>query len=54
MEKLKNGQRVTHTRRPDWGLGQMWEDEHANEIRLFSPTKASYSCSQPPGASSNW
>lgn len=35
MEKLKKGQRVKHTTRSDWGLGQLLEDENATEIRLF-------------------
>lgn len=39
MEKLKAGQRVTHTGRPDWGLGQLLEDENTNEIRVFFPNK---------------
>ena len=33
--KLKKGQRVQHMGRPDWGLGQLLEDENANEIRVF-------------------
>ncbi|MBV5298494.1 MAG: DUF3553 domain-containing protein [Rhodoferax sp.] len=39
MEKLKKGQRVKHTSRPEWGLGQLREDENANEIRVFFPNK---------------
>lgn len=35
MEKLKKGQRVRHTTRLDWGLGQLLADENALEIRLF-------------------
>ena len=35
MEKLKKGQRVIHTSRPNWGLGQLLEDENASEIRVF-------------------
>lgn len=39
MEKLRKGQRIKHTGRPDWGLGQMMEDENANDIRVFFPNK---------------
>ena len=35
MEKLKKGQRVIHTSRPNWGLGQLLEDENGGGIRLF-------------------
>jgi hypothetical protein len=42
MEKLKKGQRVNHTSRPDWGLGQLMEDENANEIRVFFPKKGEF------------
>lgn len=39
MDKLKKGQRVTHSSQPNWGLGQMLEDQNANEIRVFFPNK---------------
>ncbi len=39
MEKLKKGHRVNHTSRPNWGLGQLLEDENANEIQVFFPNK---------------
>ncbi len=39
MEKLKKGERVKHTSRPDWGLGQLLEDENASQIRVFFPNK---------------
>jgi hypothetical protein len=35
MEKLKKGQRVQHIKRLNWGLGQLLEDENADEIRVF-------------------
>lgn len=35
MDKLKKGQRVKHTSRPEWGLGQFLEDENAGEISVF-------------------
>ncbi len=35
MEKLKKGQRVQHINRPNWGLGQLLEDENANGFRVF-------------------
>jgi len=39
VEKLKQGQRVNHASRPNWGLGQLLEDQNASEIRVFFPNK---------------
>ena len=35
MAKLKKGQRVRHVGRPDWGVGQLLEDETDAAIRVF-------------------
>jgi hypothetical protein len=46
MTTLKKGMRVKHLSKPEWGLGQLLEDESSQEIRVFFVNKGTVNLQQ--------